>query len=80
MEALIDDGGGGEAGEYSFVACLWSFEPLTTHPFRDGAPFPHLIETPPISGRSERFFHILREENDYLISFLFARSWPPSVF
>ena len=29
------------------------------HPFRDGAPFLLLIETPPTFGRSVRFFHIL---------------------
>ena len=33
--------------------------PLTTHPFRDGAPFLLLIETPTTFGRSLRFFHIL---------------------
>ena len=32
---------------------------LTTHLFRDGAPFLLLIETPPTFGRSLRRFHIL---------------------
>ena len=32
--------------------------PLTTRPFRDGAPFPLLTkEAPPVVGRSIRFFH-----------------------
>ena len=38
----------GGGGAYSFVACLSRLTiPLTTHTFRDGAPFLHLIETPP---------------------------------
>ena len=32
--------------------------PLTTHPFRDGAPFLLLLKTLPTFGRSVRFFHI----------------------
>ena len=35
--------------------------PLTTHPFRDGAPFLLLVETPPTYGRSLRFPPMLRE-------------------
>ena len=33
--------------------------PLTTHPFRNGAPFLILIETPPTYERSLRSFHVL---------------------
>ena len=41
-------GGGGV-----LICCLPSvFFPLTTHPFRDEAQFPLLIETPPTFGRS----------------------------
>ena len=46
-------GGGG-----LLICCLaLVIRPLTTHPFRDGAPFLLLIETPPTLGRSLRFFH-----------------------
>ena len=41
---------------------------LTTHPFRDGAPFLPLIETPPTFGRSLSVFHILHR-NFLLILF-----------
>ena len=34
---------------------------MTTHPFRDGAPFLLLIETPPTIGRSFRCFHIIHK-------------------
>ena len=34
---------------------------MTTHPFRDGAPFLLIIETPPTFGRPSRFFHISHE-------------------
>ena len=52
-----DRGWGGLGGTRSLPAfVIW---PLITHPFRDGAPFPLLIETPPTFGRSLRFFHIL---------------------
>ena len=33
--------------------------PLTTHPFRDGAPFLLLLETPPACGGSLHCFHII---------------------
>ena len=36
--------------------------PLTTHPFRDGAPFPLPIETSPTLGRSRRFVHRLHKK------------------
>ena len=32
--------------------------PLTARPFRDGAPFLLLLETPPTFGRSVHFFHV----------------------
>ena len=35
---------------------------LTTHPFRGGAPFLLPIETPPTSGLSLRFFHVLHRK------------------
>ena len=38
-------------GAYSFVDCL-SHVTLAAHPFRDGAPFLLLRETPPTLGRS----------------------------
>ena len=43
--------------------------PLTTHPFRDGAPFLILIETPPAFGRSLHCFHVSH-------SFFFANFIP----
>ena len=58
-------GAGGGAGGGVPICCLpSSFDhSLTTHPFRDGAPFistPNsLIGTPPTFRRSLRFFHIL---------------------
>ena len=51
-------GGGGT--HLLLALAIW---PLTTHPFRDGAPFLLLIETPPTFGRSLRFFHIYYIEN-----------------
>ena len=60
MVLVGDGGGGGEGGGASssvaYHVVIW---PLATHPFRDGAPFLFLIETPPTFGRSLRFFHIL---------------------
>ena len=52
-------GGGGGQGHTHLLVDLVT-RPLTTHPFRDGAPFLLLIETPPTFGRSERLFHIPR--------------------
>ena len=55
-------------------ACLshLTIDHASLSPFRDGAPFLFLIETPPACGRSLRFFHILH------------RKWllilPPSCF
>ena len=48
---------GGEGAYSSFLASIT--RPLTTHPFRDGAPFALLTEASPTFGRSVRFFHIL---------------------
>ena len=55
----MNDGGGwvgrgAGVGGGRFSCCLpSSFDrSLTTHPFRDGAPFLLLIETPPTFGRS----------------------------
>ena len=45
--------------------------PLTTHPFRCGAPFLLLNETPPTFGRSSRFFQIFHRT--------FCLSYPLSV-
>ena len=50
---------GGEVGRTHSLRALVIW-PLTTHSFRDGAPFLLLTETPPkIFGRSLRFFHKL---------------------
>ena len=46
--------------------------PLTTHLFRDGAPFLLLVETPPTFGRSVRVFCILHR------SFCLCFLLPPS--
>ena len=63
-------------GAYSAVTCLVVIRSLTTHPFRDGAPFLLLTETPPTFGRPLRFFHILhRNFFAYLIPFAFRRLW-----
>ena len=50
--------GGGRGGTHLLLLAL-VISPSTTHPFRDGAPFLLLIETPPTFGRSLRFFHRL---------------------
>ena len=48
---------GGRGGTHLLLdSVVW---PLTTHPFRDGAPFLLLIETPPTFRRSLRFFRVL---------------------
>ena len=47
----------GERGTHLLLALVIS--PLTTHPFRDGAPFLLLVETPPTFRRSVRFFRSL---------------------
>ena len=51
---------GGEVGRTHSLRALVIW-PLTTHSFRDGAPFLLLTETPPTFGRSLRFFHVLIE-------------------
>ena len=54
------------------VLATW---PWTTHPFRDGASFLLLTETPPTFGRSLRFFHVTYFSYtflDYLILSCFA--------
>ena len=48
----------GRGWAYCFVTCLSHLTTLTTHPFRDGAPFLLLLETPPTFGRSLRFLHV----------------------
>ena len=45
--------GGGEGTHLLLALVIW---PLTTHPFRDGAPFLLLIDASNIFGRSLRFF------------------------
>ena len=47
---------GGRGGRTHLLLAVVVIEPLTTHPFRDGAPFLLLIETPPTLGLSRRFF------------------------
>ena len=47
--------------------------PLTTHPFRDGAPFLLLVETPPTFGRSLRFCPYITKKKVWL-------SYPHSCF
>ena len=42
--------------------------PLTTHLFRDGAPFLLLVETPPTFGRSLRFIHIRHRNRSLILS------------
>ena len=54
---LLHPAPGGRGVLISLLALvIW---PLTTHLFRDEAPFLLLIETPPTIGRSSRCFHIL---------------------
>ena len=48
----------GGGGTHLLIALVIS--PLTTYPFRDGAPFLLLIEIPPTFGRSLYFFRILQ--------------------
>ena len=55
VQLLYTWGGGG--GTHLLLALV--IRPLTTHPFRDGAPFLLLIGTPPTFGRSLRFFYTL---------------------
>ena len=50
---------GGRGGGVLICCCPQVIWPLTTHPFRDGAPIQLLIETPPTFGRSVRLFPIL---------------------
>ena len=50
--------GGGGRGHTRLLLALVIL-PLTTHPFRGGAPFPPLIKTPQTFGCSLRFFHVL---------------------
>ena len=60
-------------GAYSFVGrrthslLALLIRPLITHPFRDGAPFLLLIETPPTFGSSFRFFLHITHTNCLLI-------------
>ena len=54
VEGRGEGGGGGR----THVLLAFVIGPLTTHPFRDGAPFLYPIETPPTFGRSVRFFYI----------------------
>ena len=51
-----EGGGGGGGRTHLLLASVIS--PLTTHPFRDGAPLLLLMETSPTVGGSLRFFHI----------------------
>ena len=61
---------GGEGGSvYSFLLLALVVRPLATHhPFRDGAPSPLLIETPPTFGRSLRFSHVLHRKGLLILS------------
>ena len=52
------EGGWGGGGRTHLLLAL-VIRPLTTHPFRDGAPFLLLIGTLPAFGRSVRFFRVL---------------------
>ena len=76
-------GGGGEGRAYSFVLLSLVMYHLTTHRFRDGAPFLVRMETPPTFRRSVRCFHILCSIASncvaYLVSFVSCRLWPPSI-
>ena len=49
---------GGEASR-THLLLVFVIRPFTTHPFRDGAPFLLLVETPPTFGRSLRSFRLL---------------------
>ena len=57
--------GGGEGRTHLFLAFV--SQPLTTYPFRDGAPFLLLTETPPTFGRSFRGFHIPVVHRNFLL-------------
>ena len=70
-------GRGGRAGVPLALLVIW---PLTNHPFRGGAPFLLLIETPPTFWRSLRFFpYVTSKPFAYLIPFPLRRLWPPSI-
>ena len=66
--------GAGGGGGGVLICCLpWAFDhSLTTHSFRDGAPFistPNsLIDTPPTFRRSLRFFHVLHGNCLFILS------------
>ena len=55
-------------GGRSYLLLALVCSPLTTHPFRDGAPFLLRIETPPTFARSLRFFHILHINCSLILS------------
>ena len=70
------EGGRGGRTHLLLALVIW---PLTTHPFRDGAPFLPLIETPLAIWALIRFFHILhRKVFAQPIPALFRRLRPQS--
>ena len=70
---FVSRGGKGEGGACTHLLVALVIWPLTTHPFRDGAPFPLLRKTPPSCGRSVPTCrpHIAFSSTSYLISFIF---------
>ena len=70
-------GVGGGRNNLLLALVVW---PLTTRPFRDGAPFLLLIEATRTFGRSLRFFpYITLFFFAFLIPTLFRRLWAPSI-
>ena len=75
-------GEGAPGGGRTYLLLALVIWPLTKRPFRDGAPFLPLIETPPTFGRSLRRFHVLHTLVLCLLvlsPFLFGRLYPPSI-
>ena len=67
--------GAGVGGTHLFLALV--IRPLTTHPFRDGAPFLLLIDTSNIRALSTFLPRTTYERFSYPNPFLFAYLWPP---